>query len=130
MSARMLGWTLAAGLLTSGCGAELSQQEASAAAVAFVQAEPAQACQQLAPETRKSTEVESKADCAQALAELELGSDTTVQSVEVAGESGQVRFSDQVIFLARFPDGWLVTAAGCQRTDADPAVPYDCEVEA
>ena len=37
MSARMLGWTLAAGLLTSGCGAELSQQEASAAAVAFVQ---------------------------------------------------------------------------------------------
>jgi hypothetical protein len=33
------------------------------------------------------------------------------------------------VFLARFPDGWRVTAAGCVRDDPDPAVPYECEVE-
>lgn len=130
MSARMLGWTLAAVLLASGCSAGASQQEAAAAAVAFIRAEPEQACRQLAPQTRKSLEADSKTDCAQALAGLQRGSDAGVRAVEVAGESGQVRFGDQVVFLARFPDGWLVTAAGCQRTDPDPAVPYACEVEA
>jgi hypothetical protein len=49
--------------------------------------------------------------------------------VEVAGESAQVRLDGQVIFLAHFPDGWRVTAAGCVREDPDPAVPYECEVQ-
>ena len=130
MSARMLCWTLAAMLLASGCSAEVSQEEAAAVALAFIRAEPAQACRLLAPETRKSLEAESRQDCALALPELKLGSDQSVQSIEVAGESSQVRFGDQALFLARFPDGWLVTAAGCRRSEPDPAVPYDCEVEA
>ncbi len=40
-----------------------------------------------------------------------------------------MRLAGQVVFLARFPQGWLVTAAGCHRTDPDPAEPYECEVE-
>ena len=49
--------------------------------------------------------------------------------VVVAGHSAQVRYSGDTVFLARFDDGWRVTAAGCRRVSTDPAVPYDCAVD-
>ncbi len=114
-------------LLLAGCSSDVAARDASAAAVAFVRAEPAGACELLAPDTRER--VAEKADCAQALAKLGLPSASVVRQVEVAGESAQVRLDDQVVFLAHFPDGWRVTAAGCVRDDPDPSVPYTCEVE-
>jgi hypothetical protein len=39
----------------------------------------------------------------------------------------QVRLDDDTVFLAAFPGGWRVVAAGCRpRGEAEP---YDCAVE-
>lgn len=120
---------IAAAVLLAGCSAATPQREASDAAERFVSATPREACRMLAPETLAQLEHRSGTGCEQALAELRPASGGSVQLVEVAGESAQVRLEGQVLFLARFPQGWLVTAAGCQRSNPDPAVPYECEVE-
>lgn len=112
-----------AALATSGCSGVAEQEVA--AAVAAIASDPTAACERLAPDTAEAVE-ESGTDCAAALADFTGGGQPRV---EVAGESAIARFADQTIVLARFPQGWLVTAAGCVRTDPDPAVPYDCEVE-
>ena len=67
--------------------------------------------------------------CAQALAEAGLAPAGAGGSVTVAGHSAQVRYADDTVFLARFDDGWRVTAAGCERVSSDDAVPYDCVVD-
>jgi len=115
-------------ILVSGCSS-IAGPEASAAAARFVQAQPAQACELLAPDTAKAMAERAGTDCQQALAAAHLPADSPLRTAEVAGQSAQVQFDDEVVFLARFPDGWRVTAAGCVRDDPDPAVPYDCEVE-
>jgi hypothetical protein len=112
-----------------GCTSDLAQREAAAAAMQFVQATPVQACQLLAPDTLEELSDDAGTSCAVAMAQLNLPRRGAIQTVEVAGESAQVKLEDQVIFLARFPEGWRVTAAGCRRTDADPSNSYDCEVE-
>ncbi|GAA4899789.1 hypothetical protein GCM10025789_17600 [Tessaracoccus lubricantis] len=118
-----------AALALTACSADAREAQAADAGRAFVAAEPAEACALLAPKTRKKLEKESGTDCATALQEVGLPAGGDVEGAEVAVESAQVRLADQTIFLARFPEGWLVTAAGCQREDEDPAQPYDCEVE-
>jgi hypothetical protein len=115
-------------VLLAGCG-DVAVQDATATALAFVRAAPAEACGLLAPETAEAVADQVHTDCAQALATLDLPTATDVRGAEVAGESAQVQLADQVVFLAHFPDGWRVTAAGCVRDDPDPAVPYECEVE-
>lgn len=115
-------------LLLAGCG-DVAANDAEAAAVAFVRAAPAEACGLLAPATADAVVNRARTDCAQALPTLGLPPPSSVRRVEVAGESAQVQLADQVVFLAHFPDGWRVTAAGCVREDPDPAVPYECEVE-
>lgn len=115
-------------VLVSGC-AEIAQPDASDAAVRFVRAEPAQACELLAPITAEALAKQAGTDCAQALAAADLPGESPIRQAEVAGEGAQVQFSDQVVFLAHFPEGWKVTAAGCVRDDPDPAVPYECEVK-
>ncbi|MGD9989548.1 hypothetical protein [Pseudonocardia sp.] len=47
--------------------------------------------------------------------------------VEVWGQSAQVRFDGDVVFLARFDDGWKIRAAGCTPGEGDS--PYSCELE-
>ncbi len=115
-------------LALTGCSG-VADQEAGAAAAAFAGAPPAQACDLLAPDTVDKLEQTSGKGCQEALTALGLPTGTQVEGVTVAGESAQVRLAGQVVFLARFPQGWLVTAAGCERDDPDPAVPYQCEVE-
>ena len=51
------------------------------------------------------------------------------ESVAVAGHAAQVVSDGQAIFLARFDQGWLVTAAGCERESDDQATPYLCAVK-
>jgi uncharacterized protein YceK len=115
-------------VLLAGCS-DVAAQDATAAARAFVQAAPPEACGLLAPQTARSIAKSAGNECAPALAALDLPTATAVRQVEIAGESAQVQLEDQVVFLAHFPDGWRVTAAGCVRDDPDPAVPYECEVE-
>jgi hypothetical protein len=120
---------IAAVVLMAGCSAGVPQQEAAAVAQRFASAAPEEACRMLAPETLAHLERRSGVGCGRALAELGSTTGGSVLQVEVAGQSAQVRLESQVLFLARFPQGWLVTAAGCKKSDPDPAVPYECGVE-
>lgn len=119
---------VAAALALGGC-TNVGGQAVEEAAVSFVRAAPTEACALLAPDTLARVEEQAGAPCPDALPGLGLPTGTAVRTVELAVQSAQVQFDDQVLFLARFPDGWRVTAAGCVRDDPDPAVPYECEVE-
>jgi len=118
-------------LVLAGCGAQVEREEAGAAADAFavdVEADPGAACARLAPRTLKAVEDDGM-PCSQALPAAGLPTPAEHTAVTIAGHSAQVRYPDETVFLARFDDGWKVTAAGCSRTSSDPAVPYDCAVE-
>jgi hypothetical protein len=95
----------------------------------FVRSTPEAACELLAPATIEAVTSRAGRGCAEALSGHAPEGGPHVQRVEVAGGSAFVVLDDQVVFLARFPQGWLVTAAGCSRDDLDAAVPYECEVE-
>jgi hypothetical protein len=104
--------------------------EAAQAATSFEQLvadRPDRACDLLAGHTREAVEKSAKTSCAEALPGLDLPSGSTMQSVEVYGHDAQVRLADDVVFLARFADGWKVTAAGCKPGSVVDA-PYDCNV--
>ncbi len=113
-----------------GCGADVERTEAARTADAFSAAaasDPGTACGLLAPRTVEALE-EDGTPCAEALAEAGLASTGARGPVTVAGHSAQVSYADDTVFLARFDDGWRVTAAGCERTSSDAAVPYECSV--
>jgi hypothetical protein len=121
----------AGGVLLSGCGASVEGTQAGLAADAFTGAEatdPSAACARLAPETVKTLEKDG-ASCEQELADAGLPAAGERRGVEVAGHSAQVRYTGDTVFLARFDDGWRVTAAGCERESDDPSEPYDCDVD-
>lgn len=125
-------WVLLTCLLAAGCGADAEDQPASETASAFagsVADDPVAACDLLAPGTRQTLEEDAGADCATALRDADLPAPSRRLSAERSGHSALVRFTGDTIFLALFDSGWRVVAAGCQRADADPAVPYDCAVE-
>jgi hypothetical protein len=118
-------------VLVAGCGAPVEGAQAAQVADAFTDAEttdPSAACARLAPETVKTLEKDG-GSCEQALADAGLPAAGKRRAVEVAGHSAQVRYTGDTVFLARFDDGWRVTAAGCERESDDPSEPYDCAVD-
>jgi hypothetical protein len=118
----------------AGCGGQGGQDAANAAAAAeqfaaAAQAAPATACRLLAPQTRKelmSTSAQG-GTCDQALSEQKLPSATGPGRADVYGKDAIVHLRGDTVFLARFTQGWLVTAAGC--TLDEPDRPYDCAVK-
>jgi len=50
----------------------------------------------------------------------------SVTHVDVYGQWARVVLSDDTVFLAAFPGGWRVVAAGCQSRGERP---YDCTVQ-
>ncbi len=123
--------TVALASLT-GCSGSSERAETRAAAARFVNSlsTPEAACALLAPGTRSALVDQSGSSCAAALAGEGLPTTpATVSAVSVAGHSAQVVLTGQVVFLARFDDGWKVTAAGCSRTTDDTSAPYDCKVK-
>lgn len=87
----------------------------------------AQACDLLAPGTRIEVEKSAKKSCPEALGDEDLPDPSAVSGVDVFGHDAIVRFSGDTVFLARFPEGWRVTAAGCEPGLTDQK-PYDCDV--
>jgi hypothetical protein len=87
--------------------------------------DPGAACALLAPGTLEELE-ESEGACDAALPGQDLGSATGPATVEVYGKDAVAHLGDATLFLARFDDGWRVTAAGCAPV---PARPYDCTVK-
>jgi hypothetical protein len=114
---------------TAGCGKSADQVEARRATTRFFAAvtahQDATACRELAPQASNGLQT-SDSSCAEQIGQLKL-TGGTVRSVRVWGDRAQVVLTGDTVFLARFHDGWKVTAAGCRRQATGP---YDCDVEA
>ncbi|QDI73129.1 hypothetical protein CD934_05110 [Streptomyces calvus] len=88
--------------------------------------QPAQLCAALAPSTREELEQAAKTRCERAIGEQGLPRAGAVRSVDVYGGQARVVLEHDTVFLARFTDGWKVTAAGCRPR---PQQPYQCEIK-
>lgn len=117
-------------LLTLGaCGSGPGSDVAARTAVTFEQqvaSAPAEACSLLAEKTRSDLEKSEKKPCAQALPDVDLPAASALNQVDVYEQHARVILHDDVVFVARFRDGWKVTAAGCKAQPNDE--PYDCEL--
>ncbi|MFJ3586564.1 hypothetical protein ACIPPS_30665 [Streptomyces sp. NPDC090127] len=117
-------------LAVSGCATTHGRSAAVADAAARFEAalrdhDTGRACAALAPATRE--EVERDGPCATALESLHLAAaEGRARRVDVYGSQARAVFTADTLFLAAFPDGWRVTAAGCTPR---PPRPYLCEVE-
>lgn len=126
----LLGALVAVVTLASGCSdmGSSQDQEASDAAADFHQAlarDPSEACALLAPGTLQELE-NSFGVCAGSLPQRHLPAAGQVLRADVYGKDAMVVLDNDVVFLARFPDGWRVTAAGCEaRVDR----PYNCTIK-
>lgn len=114
----------------AGCGVGPGRDGPIRAARAFYAAldsgDGSKACARLAPEARQKLEESEGESCAEAITSLDL-SGTTVRSLDVFGHGARVVLDRDTAFLGRFPDGWRITAAGCQ--ERSQGLPYDCQVE-
>ena len=81
------------------------------------------ACALLAPDTADEVAGSEDKPCPEAVLAQELPAPGTVTGTDVYGQRAQVRLTGDTVFLAVFPDGWRVLAAGCA---ARPGRPYDC----
>jgi hypothetical protein len=86
----------------------------------------AAACALLAPDTASEVEHSGGKPCPDAILDEDLPGPGAVTGSAVYGQWAQVRVGADTVFLAAFPGGWRVVAAGCKpRGDR----PYDCEVQ-
>jgi len=128
MIAFRVALVLCTGMLLAGC-AHPAGSGVRAATTAFFAAVEAndghKACADLAPQ---AAEALGSADstCAEEIVKLDLKGGSYL-SAQVWGDRAEVKLSKDTVFLARFPNGWKVTGAGCE---AQPQGPYDCDVEA
>lgn len=126
------GVLLAVLAATTGCGAAAGEREeaASAAATGFTgalqRADGRRACALLAPRTLDELEKSEQTSCDRAVIQERLPAGDTVRGVDVYGGQARVVLTDDTLFLAHFPTGWKVTAAGCTPR---PQQPYDCAVQ-
>jgi hypothetical protein len=127
----LTGLAAAAVLTLAGCASVGDREEAAGAvATRLLQAvasdDGAAACATLAPETLADLEQNEQKPCDQAILDEDLPEPGTIGKTEVYGQWAQVRLSDDTVFLAVFPGGWRVVAAGCTpRGDR----PYDCTLQ-
>ncbi|MCU7727521.1 hypothetical protein ODJ79_27705 [Actinoplanes sp. KI2] len=112
------------------CGDGGRRAAATAAAVAMLRAvadhDGEQACALLAPQTAKAVAQEQEATCADGVLKENLPAPGAEQDTQVYGQWAKVRLDHDTIFLATFPGGWRVVAAGCRPQEQDR--PYDCTV--
>jgi hypothetical protein len=84
------------------------------------------ACALLAPGTRSELEQSADKPCDRAILEEGVPHPGVRRGLDVFGTMAQVRFSHDTVFVARFNDGWRVTATACK---AVPGEPYSCSVK-
>ena len=85
----------------------------------------AAACDVLSDDVQEELQDADGTSCEVAIVEAGISANGRIESVQVFGTAGQVRYHDDVIFLADFPDGWKVIGAACEKQAAEP---YDCKV--
>ncbi len=134
MSGRRYGLAIAAVavLLTVGsCGTLPEKRDRVTAKVStFEQALSAgqheRLCATLAPSTREELEHSAKRKCELAIGDEALPVAGAVRGVDLYGDQARVVLEHDTVFLAHFPAGWKVTAAGCVTR---PQQPYQCEIK-
>ncbi|GAA4113279.1 hypothetical protein GCM10022415_08520 [Knoellia locipacati] len=133
MPARLVALPLAATLLLTGCAGRGSAEDDAVGdtATTFLAAAasaPQSGCDLLAPATLDQLRSDDE-DCGDAVSAAAPKGDiaSTPPTIQVYGRDAMVRWADQTLFLARFDDGWRVTAAGCKPRGED--LPYDCTIE-
>ncbi|MFJ8588382.1 hypothetical protein ACIRD2_27545 [Streptomyces sp. NPDC093595] len=130
------GATVLAVLATVGACGTLSERrdEVTAEVTRFERAlgtgEHERLCSALAPATREELEQSAGSGCREAIGdavvEREIAAGGAVRGVDVYGERARVVLERDTVFLARFPAGWRVTAAGCRPR---PQRPYQCTIK-
>jgi hypothetical protein len=121
---RVLGLSLAL-LMTAACGAGPSTSAVTQAGASFERLLAAEdqdgACRLLSPSAHDDIED----DCS-ALKDLPHAQGQP--DAQVRGRVAVLRYAEDVVFLSRYPgSGWLVIAAGCERSSQDE--PYSCTVD-
>ena len=132
MGSRAASFACLLALTVAGCGTADREADAGAAAqrfhAALEQGDGQAACDQLNAETASKLQKQEKQPCAEAILSLELPKGGTVADTRVYVTSAFTTLADSGSdFLDEGPNGWRVSAAGCQRTA--PSQPYDCELE-
>ncbi len=114
----------------TGCGSADTVSEVADVATRFHAAlshdDGAAACALLAPQTAGELEQSAQQPCPRAVLGEDLPPAGGVRTSRVFGTQGQVMLTGDTVFLAEFPDGWKVVAAGCT---AREALPYDCLIK-
>ena len=86
------------------------------------------ACAALSERTASKLEDQEQKPCEKAILSLELPKGGTVADTRVYVTSAFATLAEGGSdFLDEGPDGWRVSAAGCEPTA--PSQPYDCELE-
>jgi hypothetical protein len=121
----------AALLAATGCAAVGDRGDAAdSVALRFLTAvdgkDGATACAVLAPDTAFELEQSADKPCAEAVLHEDLPKPGSVTGTDVYGQWAQVRLVGDTVFLAVFPGGWRVVAAGCTPRGERP---YDCIVQ-
>ena len=132
MGSRAASFACLLALTLAGCGTADREADAGAAAqrfhAALEQGDGQAACDQLNAETASKLEKQEKQPCAEAILSLELPKGGTVADTRVYVTSAFTTLAEGGSdFLDEGPNGWRVSAAGCEPTA--PSQPYDCELE-
>jgi hypothetical protein len=119
-------------LAVPGCGTADREDEVGAVAKRFHAAlesgDGQAACDALNEETASKLEQQEKKPCEQAILSLDLPKGGTVAEARVYVTSAFATLAEGgTDFLDEGPEGWRVSAAGCEPTA--PSQPYDCELE-
>jgi hypothetical protein len=127
----LIMYAAVAALAVGGCAAPHDRQVAAAAiAQRMLQAvqgkDGARACHLLAPATLADLEKSAGKPCAEAILDEKLPAPAGDPAAQVYGQWAQVRYRDDALFLAVFPGGWRIVAAGCTPRGERP---YDCTLQ-
>jgi hypothetical protein len=119
-------------IAVAGCGTGERADDAAAVAERFhaaLESGDAQAaCAELSEETASKLELQEQKPCEEAILTLELPKGGTVAVKRVEMRSAFAGLAEGgADFLDEGPEGWKISAAGCEPTA--PEQPYECELE-
>ena len=119
-------------IAVTGCGTGEREDDAAAVAERFHAAldsgDGQAACTELSEETASKLESQEQKPCEEAILTLELPKGGTVAVKRVEMRSAFAGLAEGgADFLDEGPEGWKISAAGCEPTAAEQ--PYECELE-